>query len=424
MTSRHRSIIVPIVALVFGGALLAVAVQFALMFRGPPPGSMPPLPVSRIAEALRTGTLPPGRERQITIRRVEAEPTGRSIERPDLRRDAVLAARIGVPVDQVRGYYQMQARDPENDLFGSWTIASRRTDGWVVASSPERPAFTHWHLIRLIATLGTLIVLTMLAWLVARKISGPLRDLADVASRARLGTKETVPITGPREVRELASAMAAMQRRILEQAEGRATMLAAIAHDLGTPLSRIAFWIEQLPDPARVRASADLDQMRDMLAAALRFTRDGASIERAERLDLGSLLESLVDDLCVAGTPVSAQPGPRLVIRGHSIDLKRLFANLVENAVRYGVRAELQWRINGRWAEVIVDDEGPGFDAENSESLFQPFVRGEASRNRDTGGTGLGLAIVRSITESHGGEVTLETRPLGGGRVRVWLPMA
>jgi signal transduction histidine kinase len=199
-------------------------------------------------------------------------------------------------------------------------------------------------------------------------------------------------------------------------------MLAAIAHDLGTPLSRIAFWVEQLPEAARERASADIDEMREMLSATVRFVRDDRGEATHTRLDLGSLIESLADDLGAAGTPVEVDAGPRAVMRGDSSALRRLFANLIENAVRYGERARIGWTLEPGRVEAVIEDDGPGFDPARAEALFSPFVRGESSRNRATGGTGLGLAIVRSIAEAHGGQVMLENRPEGGGRVRVRLP--
>src|SRR5204862_165707 len=142
------------------------------------------------------------------------------------------------------------------------------------------------------------------------------------------------------------------------------------------------------------------------------------------RLDLGSLIDSLADDLDAAGTNVTVEPGPRMVLIGDAQALRRLFGNLIENAIRYGHAARISWSVRNGHGEIHVDDEGPGFDLSRAENLFAPFVRGESSRNRATGGTGLGLAIVRSIIELHGGEVMLANRPSGtGGRVRVRLPL-
>lgn len=418
---RHPpSIVVPIVLLVIAAALFGTIVQFTIMFNGPPPG-FGPVPIGRVAQALRTSALPEAAAGRITLNRVAGDVFGRADEQPSSARDAEIAERTGVPVERIRGFYQFPARDPSEDLRGSFTIAIAHGDGWTVAASPERPVFTRWHVRRLAIMLGTLSLLGLLAWTVARRISRPIRNLAEAASRARVGARSVIPMEGPREVRELAESLEAMQERILQQAEGRAAMLAAITHDLGTPLSRIAFWVEQLPDAARDRANADISEMREMLGAALRFTREDGGTAAHVRLDLGSLIESLVDDLAAAGRPVECAMGPRVVTRGDPAALRRLFTNLIENAVRYGDHAALSWSVADGAVQISVDDEGPGFTGD-PEALFAPFVRGEASRNRATGGTGLGLAIVRSITEAHSGTVRLENRPGGGGRVRVRLP--
>jgi two-component system, OmpR family, sensor kinase len=417
----RRSITVPIVLLVIAAALLATSIQFTVMFNGPPPGPGP-LPIARVAEALRTGRLPDGASGRMVLSRTEEDQFGREDERPSPARDQAIAKLAQLPPARIHGLYQGPARDPDEDLRGSFTVAMEDGTGWLVVSSVPRPAFTHWHVRRLLGMVLTLALLSLLAWAVARRISRPIRDLADAATRTRPGARQPMPRGGPREVRDLADALDAMQHRILEQAENRSAMLGAIAHDLGTPLSRIAFWLEQLPEAARLRAEADVEEMRAMLKAALRFTRDERGGAPHERLDLGSLIESLVDDLAAAGTPVEAEAGTRIVVRGDPAALRRLFANLIENAVRYGERARLAWRVRGGMAEVTVEDDGPGFDLARAEALFAPFVRGESSRNRGTGGAGLGLAIVRSIVEAHGGTVALENRE-PGGRVRVRLPL-
>lgn len=418
----RRSITVPIVLLVIAAALIATTTQFTIMFNGPPPGPGP-LPLARVAEALRTGIVPPTARARMTVTRTNEDKFGRQDERPSPARDAAIARLMEVPTERIHGLYQLPARDPEQDMRGSFTVAMESGNGWIVASSVYRPTFTRWHLARLLGMLGTLLVLSLLAWAVARRISRPIRDLAGAATRVRLGARQPIPQRGPREVHELALALDSMQERILLEAENRSAMLGAIAHDLGTPLSRIAFWVEQLPDASRLRAEADIEEMRAMLKAALAFTRDGRDGASHARLDLGSLIESLVDDLAAAGKPVSVEAGPRAVVRGNSAALRRLFANLIENAVRYGERARLHWSLGEGTVDVLVEDDGPGFDLARAEALFAPFVRGETSRSRETGGTGLGLAIVRSVAEAHGGTVTLENRLGGiGGRVRVRLP--
>lgn len=161
-----------------------------------------------------------------------------------------------------------------------------------------------------------------------------------------------------------------------------------------------------------------------MIGATLALAREEAGTSEMARVDLGSLLDSLVEDMCVAGCPVMLEPGPRAIVRGDSGALRRVFQNLVENAVRYGGEAALGWTTGGDQVEVTVDDRGPGLAGADARRLFEPFVRGDPSRNRATGGTGLGLAIVRTLAERHGGAASLSDRPEGGARATVTLPLA
>lgn len=425
MIRKPVSIVVPMMLFAITSAAVVMMVQFAMVFRGPPPG-FGPVPIARVAEALRTGHAPStGHGQSIRLTMSEDGRFGRSEERAFPDRDRAIAALIPAPADQVRGFYEWPVHDPDQDIHGSFTVGRRMENGWLVASVSRAPGLGRWRIAILQWMLVTLVILSLLAWAAARRMSRPIRRLAEAAKRARLGAPVAIPLQGPHEIRELGKAMAAMQTRILQQAENRTVMLAAMAHDIGTPLSRLAFWIEQLPDAARDRAVADIDEMRAMLAATLRFTRDDRAHGEMVRLDLGSVIESLADDLAAAGNAVTVEAGPRMVLVGDSQALRRLFGNLVENAIRYGRKAEIWWTVEEGYGDILVDDQGPGFDPARADTLFAPFVRGESSRSRATGGTGLGLAIVRSIAELHGGEVTLENRPGGaGGRVRVRLPLA
>jgi two-component system OmpR family sensor kinase len=417
-----RSTAVPIALLVIAAVAVATAMQFAITFRGPPPRPAP-VPIAQVAQLLRGEAGQQGDWRRLTVSDSADPPIGDARQRPNPMLDAQVAAALGVPAGDVSGLYDEPAFFAANEIRGDFVVGWHKGErDWRVARSERPPPFTHWHVFTLLAALLTLFALSVPAWFIAQRISRPIRDLAAAAKRARLGRHEPMPVGGPREVRELAQAIEAMQGRILHQAQGRSAMLAAIAHDLGTPLSRIAFWVEQLPETARERASADIDEMREMLGATVRFVRDDRAEATHTRLDLGSLIESLADDLSVAGTPVQVTAGERAVVRGDPSALRRLFANLIENAVRYGERARIGWVAEPGWVETVIEDDGPGFEAGRTERLFSPFVRGESSRNRATGGTGLGLAIVRSIAEAHGGEVTLENRAEGGGRARVRLP--
>jgi signal transduction histidine kinase len=162
--------------------------------------------------------------------------------------------------------------------------------------------------------------------------------------------------------------------------------------------------------------------MRAMLQSVLRFAREERTGEARVRVEIGSLIDALAEDTAATGAPVATAGGPRAIVRGEPAALRRMLANIVENAVRYGRGADLHWAVDKSWVTISVDDGGPGFDPATSAALFTPFVRGDPSRNRATGGSGLGLAIVRSIAEAHGGDVTLGNHP-AGGRVTVRLPL-
>lgn len=426
---RARSIVQPILTLVLASVMGATLAIFAITFKGPPPFG-PPLRMPDIVAALQTGRSH-GRNPMIVEQR-------RILPRDDLRNDveraAMIARAAGLPVGQVVVRTTFRPPFGSEVIFGSMIAARRMPDGWRIVRSRPQPILTNWHILTLSVMLGVLVSLGILAWAVARAISRPLRQLATAAEQARIGAPlGAIPTSGSYEVRELTQAFASMHARLGKHAEARMAMLAAIAHDLGTPLSRIAFWIEQLPETARNRASADIDEMRAMIGATLNFARDEAGERDSTRIDLGSMIDALVEDMAAAGSDVTiadqsidADPlvGSRAIVRGDPGALRRLFANLIENAVRYGTRARMHWQVRPGRVIVWIDDDGPGIDPDEAERLFEPFVRGDPSRNRATGGTGLGLAIVRSIATRSGGTVTLEARAGGGSRATVVLPLA
>ncbi|MDP1026679.1 ATP-binding protein [Sphingomonas sp. KR1UV-12] len=420
---RAHSIAWPIFALVIASVVLGTTVVFFVTFNGPPPGNIRSREAA-VATMLRTGKPPsdPG-GRMLAFRTDEALPAPDQPFRPDPAARRTLSRLLDVPLDQVVAWSMRP--DPDRSGFGRDFILAWHPNGrgpWRIVETP-RPLLAPWHLKTLTAMLLAILALALPAWIIARAISRPVRAVARAAREARAGAAlPPLPVGGSSEVRDLSRAVAAMHARLAAHAEGRTTMLAAIAHDLGTPLSRLAFRVEQLPDAARERAAADIAEMRAMIAAALSFARD-ENADMSARIELGSLLDSLVEDMREAGAVTLRDAGPRAVVRGDSGSLRRLFANLVENAIRYGDRAEIGWRIVGREVEVTIDDHGPGVDPATVERLFEPFVRGDPSRNRATGGTGLGLAIVRSIAARHSGEVVLGNGATGA-QARVTLPLA
>jgi signal transduction histidine kinase len=200
-------------------------------------------------------------------------------------------------------------------------------------------------------------------------------------------------------------------------------MVGAIAHDLRTPLTRLRFRIEGLPEEQRIKMSADIDQMEAMISAALTFVRDTSQPAQRRRLELSSLLESLCDEMAETGAATEIETGDKVVLEGDPMALRRLFANLLDNAVKFGGRARARVSRVGATAVVEIDDDGPGIPPTDRERVFEPFYRREPSRSRNTGGAGLGLAIVRSIARGHGGDVDLVNRTGGGLTARVQLPL-
>jgi len=408
--TRAASIAQPIFLLVVAAIVIATAVTFAITFNGPPARPRP-VPDTDIVTVLRGVNVP-----DLIV--LPGQQSARTGEGPGPEHDAALAVALGGPVI---GFYAEQDRGQSGEVRGGFTVSGRTAKGWRTVRSPDRPLLTKWHVVTFGGMGFALILLSVPAWIIARRISRPLENLEAAAQTARVGTPLVMREEGSREVRGLAIALGDMHARIGQHAEGRTTMLAAIAHDLGTPLSRLAFHIESLPENARARAAADVEEMRAMIGAAIGFARDELIDGTVRRIDLGSLLDSLVEDMRAAGDDVTIIAGPRTVVIGDPGALRRLFANLLVNAVRYGARARVGWSEMEGAVAVTVDDDGPGVDPEKAERFFEPFVRGDPSRNRETGGTGLGLAIVRAIASRHGGRVAFEPSD-HGARIQVVLP--
>ncbi|MDX2157889.1 MAG: ATP-binding protein [Hyphomicrobiaceae bacterium] len=272
----------------------------------------------------------------------------------------------------------------------------------------------------LLAGLGVVVVSILMSyWL-----SLPLRGLAENARRL-FATSESGPIpeSGTREVRMLAAAINELQDRIRKLIDERTQMLAAVSHDLRTPLTRLRLRVASMPDrQARRKAEVDLDEMEAMIEAILSFLRDDLSNEAVEHVDIMAILETLEAEATDAGRRVAID-GPRhIVVRGRHLALKRALDNLVQNALKYGDAASVRVSQADALVAIVIEDEGPGLPLDQLEQVFEPFVRGEPSRARATGGHGLGLTVARSILRSHGGDVTLENGRSKGLVARVELP--
>jgi signal transduction histidine kinase len=265
----------------------------------------------------------------------------------------------------------------------------------------------------------------LLAWLVARIATRPLRQLADAADNLDISrASEPLPEKGSNEVRVATRAFNRMQKRIYEDVRERTGMLAAITHDLQTPLTRLRLRLEKLPDEAlRNKLVGDMQAMQQMLQEGLELSRSMDTSEAAQLLDLDSLLDSLCSDATEAGQQVDYISRTAVRLKAHPLALRRAFSNLLDNAVKYGQRAEVSLSRDARQCHILIRDFGPGIPPELLETVFTPFYRIEHSRSRETGGTGLGLAIARNIVLRHNGELTLSNHPEGGLLVDVVLPL-
>ncbi len=305
--------------------------------------------------------------------------------------------------------------------------------GWLNLSL-RVPAPRPWHSDRFLAAFVAMSVaaLVLILWGV-RRLTRPVGDLA--AAAARLGrdvNAPALPETGPREVAQAAAAFNGMAANIRRFVADRTQMLAAISHDLRTPITRLRLRAEFMDDEEQQRRMlADLAEMEAMIASTLAFARDDAGAEPATPVDLAGLARTVLDEAADAEPEAAghiAYRGPEhLVMPLRPLAMKRALGNLVANALKYGGAARLSLEPRGGGALLTLDDDGPGIPEAMLEQVFQPFQRIETSRNRETGGTGLGLTIARSIFRAHGGDVTLRNRPASdaepaGLRVVMTLP--
>jgi signal transduction histidine kinase len=262
----------------------------------------------------------------------------------------------------------------------------------------------------------------LVAILLMRSIGRPLRGLARAADAIGHGPTIAVDERGPEEVRHVAVAFNGMQARIDRLVADRTHALAAVSHDLRTPITRLRLRAGFMADPELQSAvDADLDEMEAMIDSTLAYLRGDAEPEDPRRTDLASMLSTIVDDASDGGRSATFD-GPRHAFTDvRPLAVKRAFANLIDNALTHGGCARVALSDEGALLRVTVDDDGPGIAPDDVERMFQPFQRMDASRSRRTGGVGLGLAIVRQAVAREGGTVTLANRAGGGLRAEVTL---
>jgi len=298
-------------------------------------------------------------------------------------------------------------------------------DGSVVTFDSRQPALPEGWSYRLLLSLAlSLIAVIVVSLIVVRSATRPLKVLADAAEElGRNLHRPPLSEAGPVEVARAAHTFNTMQSRLVGYLRERTQMLAAMSHDLKTPITRLRLRAELLDDEIlRTKFAADLQEMESMVSAALDFLRGIDSSEAPQPVDIAALLDSLQADLRETGGQVEVQATPLQPYVGRPQALKRCLSNLLENAVKYGGSAEVRTVDAADALEIHVLDSGPGLPDKELERVFEPFYRVDASRNRDTGGTGLGLSIARSVALAHGGSLTLTNRAEGGLRAVLHLP--
>lgn len=444
---RSAPLLVQVVLLLLVTLAAAQAVNAVVVLGSPPPAAHP-VRVDEVAEVL-AGDATGGGEPRFDVALVERPPydnhedPGERAFREDLARrlgaapgDVRVVMRVGSPGGGPPGGGPPPGGPGTPPLLArvgaagsdrpveAFSAALHRPDGlWRVAS--ERHGWLDpWQRRALLWLLGSVLLAAPLGALFARRLVAPIRAFAEAAER--LGRDPRAPALaaeGPAEIGAAARAFNEMQGRLRCYVEDRTAMVGAIAHDLRTPLTRLAFRLEAAPEELRVKAAADIAEMEAMIAAALAFVHDATRPAARVPVELASLVESVATDAAETGSDAAFEGRGPLVVQADPVSLRRAVGNLVVNACRYGVRARVRVRRDGERAIVEVEDDGPGLPAGELGRVFEPFYRADRSRGRGTGGTGLGLAVVRAIVLAHDGEIALENRREGGLLARVTLPL-
>lgn len=364
----------------------------------------------------------------------------------DADRAAALRAVVedqGVAVDELVVVERPMARDPyildRPRLHERLTRAEGRdrrvlvaalkrsgAQGWMIARVPMPPRQRGAMGSILLQTLVIYGLLVGLHFLLLRRITRPLAALTERTesfARTQRADGQLTP-QGPHDVRRLIAAHNAMEARIAALLDEKDVMLGAIGHDLKTPLAALRVRIESVEDEGeRAKMAATIEDITRSLDDILSLARVGRASEPPERVDLAALTAAVVEEFEDMGDPVALGETTRMALPVHITWLRRALRNLIANAVRYAGSAEIALLRESGYAVLRVDDAGPGIAEERIAEMTEPFTRGEASRNRETGGAGLGLTLARAIAEQHGGELILANRPAGGLRAEIRLPL-
>jgi signal transduction histidine kinase len=390
--------------------------------RGPPPAGPAPGPSGAPGGELQGGPPPDGPG--------GAAPDGATA--PGAETPSV-DQRLDRAIDEARPpglFLQRGPRRRVRDFLtfrpGRGGLAVKAGEHWLLVRSG--PAVGEgWWLRQVALTFGlTLAALLLPALWIAHRLARRIGAFAEAADR--FGRNPDAPqlpmVEGPYELRQAAGAFNRMQARIQRLVSDRTMMMAAVSHDLRTPLARVRFRINELDPAVRDAIAEDVQQMDELIGQMLSFTRDALPGAERRRFDLSALAQSLVDDLADGGGDVTFAGPEKLTVEANLAAVRRVLGNLLDNALKYAGHARLRLQVDEDLALAIVEDHGPGVPPGMEEAIFEPFRRGEPSRNRRTGGVGLGLAIARNLARGHGGDVVLERADPHGARFVFSLPLA
>ncbi len=358
------------------------------------------------------------------------------------------ALQMGLPVEDVRLVWSGQGKAPDVQVIEGgalldataragvlkaqaavltamqwppFELGVRQADGrWQVVGS-DHSDLAAWRRQVILALLGGAVLLAPLAAWASIRLGRPLRRLADASARVDLQAETPLPDDGPREVQMLAAAIGTGRERLRAQAQDMTHMLAAVAHDLRTPLTGLRLRAEFAPTPQAARMVADIERMDTMIEQVLDYARGELQPLQMRPLDLAALLEECVQAALLRGVEISNQGPDSLPWHGDALLLRRAFDNLIDNADRYAGAVELRVAVVERGVQLEVMDRGPGIAEGDRVRLLQPFQRSESSRSRATGGTGLGLAVAANVARRHAGELQLLHREGGGLIARLLL---
>ncbi|WP_300528809.1 ATP-binding protein [Maricaulis sp.] len=310
----------------------------------------------------------------------------------------------------------------ENTPLPYMLAAYQRVDGSWVVIGEQATFWSGWRLRLVFIFIATLVVLMPLAWFAANLTARPLRELARQVLASGSRDLSGSSVGGTKEVQAVAQAIDDLRDRLDAQLADRERIVAAMAHDLRTPLTGLRLRAEQAPPAARDRMVEDIERMEAMIADVIDYSHSRQQ-RQSERLDMAELARACAEEAALSGPASFDTDSAPVWVQGDQMKLRRAITNLIGNAQKYGGMAAVTLRVEGDRLALCVDDDGPGIPEADFDRLMEPFQRGEASRNRSTGGAGLGLTVARDVALYHGGALVLSNRPEGGLRAILDLPL-